>query len=482
VGSLAIDLSTLLSLFLTAAEVLSIAFIPLVLLRRKEPASTFAWIFVLLAFPALGVVLFWFLGRDRVRRPVRQRQEVNQPLRSRLEGRVVSASSSQSEALRSLIQAASPELRGVMRLAARMGRADVRPGNAVEVLVGAPDTYASLHAAIEAATDHVHLQYYAFDHDETGLGVVRALERAAERGVEVRLLYDAFGSRGLGRHLRTLERKGGRSAAFFPLDPIRKAATINLRNHRKIAVVDGRVGYCGGVNVGSRFVPWRDVHLRIEGPAVTQLAAIFVEDWFFASREDLVGDRYVPIVPECGSSVMQIVESGPDQTVERIHRLLFAAIASAQTRVWLTTPYFVPDRAILMALTTAAARGVDVRIVTPAHSNWGVTQHAGRSFYEELLAAGVRVLEYQDGMLHTKTLAVDGRFAVVGSANVDVRSFRLNFELVAVLYDEAIVRRIEGLFEDDASHAREITAQAWAARGLGPRMLESVGRLLAPLL
>jgi cardiolipin synthase len=300
--------------------------------------------------------------------------------------------------------------------------------------------------------------------------------------VEVRLLYDAFGSAGLGPRLRALRKKGARSAAFFPLDPIRKAATINLRNHRKLVVVDGRIGFCGGINVSDRFVSWRDLHLRVEGPAVAQIAAVFAEDWFFATREDLVADRYVPALTGVGSTTMQIVESGPDQTLERIHRMYFAAIAAAQSRVWVTTPYFVPDRAILMALTTAASRGVDVRILTNAHSNWGITQYAGRSFYEELLAAGVRVLEYEGGMLHTKTLVVDSQFATVGSANLDVRSFRLNFELIAVIYDPPIVKQFEALFEEDAARATEITASEWDKRGTGVRVMEGVGRLMSPLL
>ena len=477
----AVSFSSVVSLALSVAWVLSLAFIPLVLLRKKEPASTFAWILVLLAFPALGVVLFWYLGRDRVRRPLRTRKVVNQSLRSRLIERVSNAGG--REELRALVEGAPPELRGVMRLAASMGRAEVRKGNAVDVLVGAPPTYDALVLAIEAARDHVHLQYFVFRADGVGSRIVRALEAAVDRGVEVRLLYDGFGSAGLGRHLRVLRQKGGRSAAFFPLDPIRKAATINLRNHRKLVLVDGRIGFCGGVNVADAFVPWRDVHLRVEGPAVSQLAAVFVEDWFFATREDLANDRYVKSsCAAAGTTTMQIVESGPDQTLERIHRLYFAAIAAAQTRVWVTTPYFVPDRAIFVALTTAAARGVDVRVLTNAHSNWSITQYAGRSFYEDLLAAGVRVLEHEGEMLHTKTLEIDGRIAIVGSANVDVRSFRLNFELVAVLYDEAIVRKLEALFEEDAAHATEISATAWAERGIGERLMEGVGKLMSPML
>lgn len=477
-----LDASTLISAFFTLAEIVSIAFIPLVLLRRKEPSSTFAWIFVLLAFPALGIVLFWYLGRDRVRRPVRTRLEVGSVMRQRLEDRITGSVTMPVAARNSLLEAQPEELRGVMRLATKMGRADLVKGNRVELLVGALPTYDALVRAIDAATQHVHLEFYAFRRGEAADRVIAALERAADRGVKVRLLYDAFGSLGVGRALRGLRRHGGKAFPFFPLDPIRRAATINLRNHRKVVVIDGSLGYCGGINVGDEFVPWRDVMLRIEGPAVSQLQAVFVEDWFFATRESLDEDACFPPLDDKGESILQCVQSGPDQTVESIHRLYFAAIAAARERVWISTPYFVPDRAILLALQTAALRGVDVRVVVPAHSNYPIAKWAGESFYDELLGAGVRIFEYGPEMLHTKALVVDGRFATVGSANLDVRSFRLNFELVVVVYDEDIVFELTELHSSDQRSSRELAHAAWEQRGWGARIREGVGRLVSPML
>ncbi|GAB4202001.1 MAG: cardiolipin synthase [Sandaracinaceae bacterium] len=477
-----LDASTLLSAFVTVSEIVSIGFIPLVLLRRKEPSSTFAWIFVLLLFPALGILLFWFLGRDRIRRPVRTRLALSRQIRQRLEDRITDSITVDEVVRTSLIDAQPEEMRGVMRLAAKMGRADLVRGNRVELLVGALPTYDALISAIDTATEHVHLEFYAFRRGEAATRVVQALERAAGRGVKVRLLYDAFGSLGVGRTLSSLRRAGGEAFPFFPLDPVRRAATINLRNHRKLVVVDGKLGFCGGINVGDEFVPWRDVMLRLEGPVVAQLQAVFVEDWFFATREELDDRACFPRLDEAGDAVLQIVQSGPDQTVESIHRLYFAAIAAARERVWISTPYFVPDRAVLVALQTAALRGVDVRLVVPAHSNYPVAKWAGESFYDELLGAGVRIFEYGPEMLHTKALVVDGTFATVGSANLDVRSFRLNFELVAVVYDGDIVFELTRLHDQDQRASRELDHRAWAKRSWGARFKEGVGRLVSPML
>lgn len=479
----ALDVPTLLSAFFTLSEVVAIAFIPLVLLRRKEPSSTFAWIFVLIALPPIGVVLFWYLGRDRIRRPVRTRLAVSSQVRQRLADRITSrVRDGEPEVPAAPALPLDDELRGVMRLASKLGRAEIVGGNRVELLVGAVTTYDALVASIDAARQHVHLEFYAFRRGEVTGRVVAALERAAARGVKVRLLYDAFGSLGVGRTLEPLRRAGAEASPFFPLDPIRRAATINLRNHRKLVVVDGALGFCGGINVGDEFVPWRDVMLRIEGPAVAQLQAVFVEDWFFATRQSLEDDACFPELAVAGDSTLQCVQSGPDQTLEAIQRLYFGAIAAARERVWISTPYFVPDRAVLVAIQTAALRGVDVRLVVPAHSNQPIAKWAGESFYDELLAAGVRIFEYGPEMVHTKALVVDGRFATVGSANLDVRSFRLNFELVVVVYDEDIVFELTELHAADQRSSRELDHERWTQRGRAAQVREGFGRLLSPML
>lgn len=475
-----LDLETIVEAGAALLGVVSLAFIPLVLLRRKEASSAIAWIMVLIFLPLVGVVLFWFLGRDRVRRPAREKQALDVVLRGRLASLPPFARSSEMEPD---LKDQHPEHRGLMRLASKVGRTEIAGGNRVDVLVGAPDVYEAMIDAIGQARDHVHLEYYILRPDpKSGLPILDALVAAAKRGVKVRILYDAFGSRALGGALRELRKAGGYAAKWFPIDPIRRAWMIHLRNHRKLMVVDGAVGFTGGVNVGDEFIPWRDVHLRVEGPAVSQLQAIFVEDWFFATRKDLAVPEFFPSLPGTGTSVVQMVQSGPDTTVEPIHRLFFALIASARERVYITTPYFVPDRAVLVALQTAALRGVDVRLMLPRQSNHRVTFHAGRSFYDELLEAGVTIHEYLPGMVHTKSMVVDGRFATVGSANLDVRSFRLNFELIALIYDPDVVGRVERIFLEDLGHTEVVDLALWRKRSVVIKVKEGIGRLCAPLL
>jgi cardiolipin synthase A/B len=479
VQALGFGMETMLSTAATLVGFLSLAFIPLVLVRKKEASATIAWIMVLVFLPLLGVVLFWFLGRDRVRRPVREKASANVTVRGHLSDLAVLA----GDSIETLVEEHAGSERGVMRLAARMGRMDVVSGNRVDILVGAPATYDAHLAAIEAATDHVHLELYILRPDAQGRRFRDALVAAAQRGVRVRLLVDGFGSRSVGaRFLAPLLDAGGHVARFLPLDPVRRAWTLNLRNHRKLMIVDGQVGFTGGINVGEEFLPWRDVHLRIEGPGVHQLQAVFVEDWYFATRYNLVHPAFFPDGGSRGVSAMQILESGPDATLESIHRLHVAAISTARRHVHLTTPYFVPDRALLVALQTAALRGVDVRVIVPRHSNHRVTWHAGRSFYDELLEMGVKIHEYLPGMVHTKTMVVDGSFATVGSANMDTRSFRLSFELVALLWDRVVVGELQEIFHEDLRHTEPVDLDQWKRRGRVLRVKEGFGRLCAPLL
>lgn len=474
------DASTLASAAGTLIGFVSLAFIPLVLLRKKDPAATVAWILTLVFLPVVGVVLFWFLGRDRVQRPVRRRAEGTAPLAGRIHERI--SGQVDPGLLEQSLRKQPPEQRGMVRLASTLGKVEVVAGNVVDVLVGAEATYDALIEAIDAAEDHVHLQFYIFRHDRSGRRILDAMTRAAERGVRVRLLYDGFGSFGLRGRLRNFLRAGGYARPFFPLSVLRRAWTVKLRNHRKLAVIDGRLGFTGGVNVGDVFLDWRDVHLRIAGPAVGELQGIFASDWYMATRYELTHQAFFPRVEPRGDSVVQVLQSGPDESLEAIHRLYFAAITSARSRVMIATPYFVPDQAMSVALQSAALRGVDVRLIVPRDSNHRVTFHAGRSFYDELLQAGVRVHEYTAGMLHTKAMVVDGRFATVGSFNLDVRSFRLNFEMVAVLYDRASVEALTELLEEDLAKTECVELERWRERSVITRVKEGYARLMSPLL
>ncbi|HKQ70733.1 MAG TPA: cardiolipin synthase [Polyangiaceae bacterium] len=469
----------------------SLALIPVVILRRKEPSSTIAWILALLFLPVVGAVLFVLFGRDRVRWPAKRKRQADALVRT-------SVVALTGEALLDLSarQGEMSELeRQIFRVGSLLTFSSASASNKVYVLTKGDDVYEALGAAIDAAKHHIHAEFYLIRNDATGAWFRDKLARAAERGVEVRLLCDAYGCLALGPPWRRpLRRAGGRVGIFLPMRSL-LLQPVNLRNHRKIVVVDGRVAFSGGVNIGDEYRgrmrgigQWRDTHLRMEGPAASALQRVFLQDWFFATGEGLNLSNAAYFPPEeagrarAGDATVAIVPSGPDTRTEAIHRLFFAAIAGARERVWITTPYFVPDAPMVVALQVAAMRGVDVKLILPSRSNHRVTFHAGRSFYEELLDAGVEIREYTPGMIHAKTMVVDGRIVLVGSANMDMRSFRLNFEVHALIHDAHTAQVLEACFEADLAETSLVTKAAWAARPLGWRIAEGAGRFVSPLL
>jgi cardiolipin synthase len=351
--------------------------------------------------------------------------------------------------------------------------------------------YAALLEAIHGAKEHVHLEYYIFDPGEIGRRVAAALMRQAAAGVAVRLLVDGIGSKRLGRRFRERLEAAGVQLAFFNAARLTRflPRTVNFRTHRKIAVVDGRIAFTGGINITdaqtaefSGQQAWRDTHLRLEGIAARALQAVFAENWFFATGEALSDLPFYPGAPLEGAHLVQVVPSGPDREEPAIRDLFFAAIAGARRRVLLTTPYFVPDEAIATALRTAALRGLEVRLLVPEVSDAKLVNAAARTFYDVVLAAGGHVHLYEPRMLHAKTLVIDDEIAVVGTANMDNRSFRLNFEVVAVLYGEEPARNLAAQFERDLQHTRELTAEERKKVPLPSRLLESVARLFSPQL
>jgi cardiolipin synthase len=308
--------------------------------------------------------------------------------------------------------------------------------------------------------------------------------------VQVRLLCDAYGCLSVGAAWRRpLKRVGARVGIFLPMRSL-LLQPVNLRNHRKIVVVDGAVAFSGGVNIGDEYHgkmtkigQWRDTHFRLEGPAAGALQRVFLQDWFFATGEGVDPDPYFPSPAlVAGDATVAIVPSGPDTRTEAIHRIFFAAIAAARERVWITTPYFVPDAPMIVALEVAAMRGLDVKLILPSRSNHRVTFHAGRSFYEQLLEAGVHIHEYTPGMIHAKTMVVDGRIVLLGSANMDMRSFRLNFEVHTLIHDEVTAQKLEASFAEDLAHTVPVDLATWAKRPLGNRIAEGAGRFVSPLL
>jgi cardiolipin synthase len=467
--------------------VVALGLVPLVLVRRKDAASTVAWILALVFLPAVGAILFLMFGRDRVRMPAKRKQELNALVRAQVAAARNEAPP--SERLSSL--SVSPLERALFRIGQNLTHTRATSGNAVELLVEGGATYEAMGAAIDAARHHVHAQFYLIRNDSTGAWFRDRLVAAAKRGVTVRLLMDGYGCFTLpSGWTRPLTKAGGVAARFSPLRAM-LVQPVNLRNHRTIVVVDGATAFTGGFNIGDEYkggnMPgvgsWRDVHLRIEGPAAAELQRVFFQDWAFTTGKPIDPAGYFPSEgPARGDAKIAIVPSGPDTRTEAIHRLFFGAIVGATTDVLVTTPYFVPDEALLVAMEFAAMRGVKVRLLRPGHSNHLVTYHAGRSFYSDLLKAGVEILEYVPGIVHAKTMVVDSQVSLVGSANMDLRSFRLNFEVHALVHDAVTAARLRETFEADRAKCQRVEFDAWEARGWPPRLKEGAARLVSPLL
>jgi cardiolipin synthase len=308
--------------------------------------------------------------------------------------------------------------------------------------------------------------------------------------VEIRLLYDAMGSHRLPRRLlKPLHAAGGKSSVFLPINLLRRRIQINMRNHRKLLVIDGKDGFIGGLNVGdeylgnvSRFGYWRDTHVRLQGPAVAGMQRVFIEDWDFAAREELKGSRYYPSIPSEGSHAVQIIHSGPDQELNSIREVYFAAILRARERVWIATPYFVPDAALRGALALAGYSGVDVRLLCQYHPDKWIPLFAGRYSWDEILQAGVKVYQYTNRMMHAKAILVDGDGASIGSANLDNRSHYLNFEANCLIYSRSVVAELEAAYLTDLRDAIRLKPTAFAERPLAARLVENACRLLSPVL
>ncbi len=470
-------------------RVVGLALVPLVLVRRKDPSSTIAWILALIFLPAAGAILFLMFGRDRVRLPAKRKRELDALVRAQ----VAAARNEPPSSRRGLstLPTDSPLERALFRVGQNLTHLRATAGNDVDLLVEGGATYEAIGAAIDAARHHVHAQFYLIRNDQTGHWFLERLVAAAKRGVTVRLLMDGFGCFMLPSNwTRPLTKAGGQVARFFPMRSV-LLQPVNLRNHRKIVVVDGATAFTGGFNIGDEYrggtMPgvgaWRDVHLRIHGPAAAELQRVFFQDWAYSAGRAIDPAGYFPDdVPTRGNARVAIVPSGPDTRTEAIHRLFFGAIVGATSEVLVTTPYFVPDEALLVAMEFAAMRGVKVRLLLPAHSNHQVTYHAGRSFYLDLLRAGVEILEFEPGIVHAKTMVVDSEVSLVGSANMDLRSFRLNFEIHALVHDPATAARLRETFAADCEKSRRIEFAEWEARGWSLRIKEGAARLVSPLL
>ena len=474
----------------TLTYILGFALIILMIMQRKPPANTLAWTLAIVFLPVIGSLLYLWFGFGRVVYRIKRRSRSNKMIAMDLQ--------KIEQALTSFLilqddQTHMPVQRELVAVTAASGGFSATHGNAIILHTDANVAFDHLLAAILGAEESVHLQYYIFRKDETGREVRDALIAAAKRGVKVRLLIDGVGSWSLPwSFLRPLRKAGGLSARYLPVTPFGRPWHWNLRNHRKIAVIDGHIGFTGSANIGNEYrhrtgkiSDFDDLQVECRGPVVQQLQEVFAADWFFATRENLFSINSLFPLPERSGTVMaQVVEGGPTGPAFTLHDMLCAAVHAATQSVRIVSPYLIPDQALIAALRTAALRGISVELIVARHfPGWEKMIHiAGRSFYEDLLPAGVKIYEYLPAFLHAKGVAIDGCFLSMGTANIDMRSFFLNFEVNMNIYSREISAHFEQMFAEHKHLCEEITREMLAKRSLPIRFLENTMRVFSPIL
>jgi cardiolipin synthase len=456
------------------------AFIPHLLLLKKRPSATLAWLWAIVFIPFVGALFYFGFGTDRLKRRRLKRRSLHS---SRSNRRGTNEGTS-------LLKRLPQRDRQFLQLLSRINHLPVSSASNLHILRDAKEFYRALEERIRGATHHVHIEFYIWHSDETGSRFLALLTEAARRGVIVRLLLDGVGSHAFTESLLgDLRAAGGQFSWFQSLDPKRKRFFLNLRNHRKLQVIDGVSAFVGGMNIGREYEGldeelghWRDVQVEADGPVVRELQDVFADDWFFATGEKITAPSFFPEPAAETREISHVILGGPDRRNEPISKSIVSLLNEASDRVWIATGYFVPDDIILAALELAASRGVDVRLLISERNDHPWLVVVGRSYYGQLLAAGVRIFEYSVGINHAKIMLADDRWAMVGSANLDYRSMRLNFELNLLFHSAERNAELCRILEHDFSLCQEIDAAVFARRPFRRKFAEAALRPLSPML
>ncbi|SFR31222.1 cardiolipin synthase [Robiginitalea myxolifaciens] len=460
-----------------------------VLLKNRNPSKTMAYIFALATLPFIGLLVYYLFGMDYRKDKIFTRKYLHDNKRLKSWRKKFREDDAKVAAF---ARDNAPWIVKLHELLEFNERSILTFENQVDILQDGEAKFKCLKEDLKKAERHIHIEYFVLRDDVTGISILNILCEKAEQGVAVRLIYDSVGSSLSRKTKKRLDDSGIEHHPFMPVVFTRFTSKFNYRDHRKIVVIDGQVGFVGGINIkdeydnsigNSRY--WRDTHLRLEGPAAGSLQAIFLLSWEFVSGERPPEDADLfPNKPSSSKDpvAIQIASSGPDSDWANIMEALFMAINNAHEYVYITTPYFIPNSAMKTALSTAARCGVDVRILIPYKSDSWVAQYATDSFIEELIEAGVKIYRYKKGFVHSKTMAVDDVLASVGTANLDYRSFSINFEVNALLYGQSKAKEVKEVFLEDIEEAELVDLERWEARGITRKLKESVTRLVAPLL
>ena len=456
----------------------------LIFIERRDPTTTWAWLLIMIVLPGIGFIIYLMFGQNLSRQKMFKEKTIDDAKKRKILNAMYESNISSHDG--------GEKFFDLRKMNFNNSGAKYRINNDIDVYVNGEDKFKQLLQDIRNAKRYIHVEYYIFKKDILGKAIIDELTKKAEEGLEVRLLVDAMVSRKLTKKvLKKYIAAGGKFSLFFPGILPHLNTRINYRNHRKIVGIDGKYGYVGGFNVGKEYINkdkdvgfWRDTHIRIKGESVDDLNARFLMDWCYASGEKIENYKYYMIKDKGkeGDIGIQIVTSGPDHKEQYIRNAYIKLINNAKKNVYLETPYFVPDAPVLEALKISALSGIDVRIIIPGKPDHFFMKWAASSYIGELLEAGVKVYTYNNGFIHAKTIVADSLVMSIGTANMDIRSFKLNFEVNAFIYDDRIAKSGEDQFRKDMSNSDEITKEIYNSRSLTLKIKESVIRLLSPIL
>ncbi len=462
--------------------------ITIVFFQRRNPTSVWAWLLLLYFIPILGFILYLVIGHDYRKTKMFRTKEVEDELNAaiKMQGDIIRKQEME-------LDEEHKEYSDLVLYNLESSSAIYSENNSVEIFIDGNEKFNDLISEMKKAKKFIHIQYYIISKGELLDRIIDVLEKKVKEGVEVRILYDGMGGRYIGKkNIKRMKAAGIKLGVFFPALLGKLNLRMNYRNHRKIVVIDGKIGYVGGFNIGEEYLGrqkkfgyWRDTHLKIEGDAVLDLQIRFVLDWNYAVQENLFKDEgYFNIdynrIP--GNAGIQIVSSGPDSKRQEIRDNYLRLINKAQKSIYIQTPYFIPDESVLQALSIAALSGIDVKIMIPCKPDHPFVYWITYSYAGDLLESGARVYCYDNGFLHAKGMVVDGIVSSYGTANMDMRSFALNFEVNAVLYNRTLSEQLEKIFLKDLEKCSELTKYNYDRRNLTIRIKEQISRLLAPLM
>ncbi len=458
---------------------LTISAILVLLLENRNSAKSFSWILVLIFLPVFGLFFYLTIGQNYRKKRIISKKSIR---------RITHRPGAKYDIEHLLNKSNFKQYFNLISLLNNNSEGAAYSDNKIEILAKGDATFQAMFEAISNAREHIHIEFFIFEDDLISNQMRELLISKAREGVRVRMIYDYLGSWVLSkRYLHSLRKAGVYARPFMPLKLRFGRSKINFRNHRKLLIVDGKIGFTGGLNVADRYIwgntlgKWRDTFVKFEGAAVHGLQQVFLIDWYFVEQKLITDTKYFPVSEEFNENLIQIVSSGPDTDWESIMQGVCLAIMSARKYIYIHTPYFVPTESILNAIQISALSGVDIRLMIPEKSDSRLSDYCTSSYLKEILEAGVKIYRYNKGFLHSKAIVIDDFISIVGTANMDERSFTSNFEVNAFIYEKKTAIELKKLFFDDLDNCYEIISETWQNRPKQQKIKESVARLFSPL-